>query len=188
MEEWKAIKSTDGKYEVSNEGRVRRVYQDKRTAIRNNSEYRYLKSVRHAGHGTDYLTVSLPIENGKRQHFLIHRLVAEAFLPNPDNLPQVDHINSKGTDNRVENLEWVSNRENALRAKRNGLTRPFREGIAVKCVELDKVFGSSFEAADFINNTKYHDSHRIKALASNIRACAKGLRPKAYGYRWKLLK
>lgn len=56
---------------------------------------------------------------GKR-NYSVHRLVAEAFLPNPNNLPQVDHLNADRTDNRVENLEWVTIQENARRVVERG--------------------------------------------------------------------
>lgn len=51
--------------------------------------------------------------NGVKKHFAIHRLVAFAFIPNPQNLPQVDHIDNDKSNNRVDNLRWVSNKENA---------------------------------------------------------------------------
>lgn len=184
MEIWKRIdgcnESGFGIYEVSNEGRVRRVYSAERTIQRNGSRYKYLKLVRHKGCRTEYLDVGLG--RGKRE--LVHRLVAKAFIPNPDNLSTVNHKNGIGTDNRVENLEWMSNRENCLHAKENGWTRPGHEAVPIRCVETGEVFGSSFEAADFINRTVFKDSHRIKSLACNIRAAASGKRPKAYGYRW----
>lgn len=51
--------------------------------------------------------------NGKKKHYAVHRLVAIAFIPNPNNLPQVDHIDNDKSNNRVDNLRWVSNKENS---------------------------------------------------------------------------
>lgn len=182
MEIWKTIPNGEaiGTYEVSNEGRVRRVYKDRR-AIAKYGNYRYLKLVRHKGKGTDYLDVGI----GRRQRMLVHRLVAQAFIPNPDGLPQVNHKNGNGMDNRVENLEWVTNKQNNSHAMANGMLHPNFEGKKVLCVETGEVFMSSFLAADFVNESKFQNSHRVKSLACNIRACTKGKRPMAYGYHWK---
>lgn len=67
-----------------------------------------------------YFRIGLMID-GERKFYRIHRLVAEAFIPNPFNLPEVNHINGVKTDNRVENLEWCTQRENVQHAFRTGL-------------------------------------------------------------------
>lgn len=180
MERWKTISDTDGRYQVSDEGRVRRVLTTSK-AIAKYGNYRYLKLVKHKGNRTDYFDIAL---GGKRRE-LVHRLVAQAFIPNPNNYPQVNHINGDGKDNRVCNLEWCTNRQNALHAKENGWTNPNFKGKPIRCIETGMEFGSSFEAASYINENKFGNSHRIKSIATNIRACAYGKRPMAYGFHWE---
>lgn len=72
-----------------------------------------------------YHTVCAQID-GKQRHFYVHRLVAEAFIPNPLNKPQVNHIDGNPSNNKVENLEWVTNFENMTHAYKTGLIRRHR--------------------------------------------------------------
>lgn len=109
MEIWKPIVGINDKYEVSNLGRVRSLGY--KTPLIFKPRF-YLRS--------EYLLVRLTVD-GKRKYFSIHRLVAEAFIPNPDNKPCVNHINGIKTDNRVKNLEWVTRSENQYHALKNGL-------------------------------------------------------------------
>lgn len=88
-----------------------------------------------------YLTVRLCKDKNVRV-IGVHRLVAEAFIPNPDNLPQVDHINGVKTDNRVENLRWISQSDNC-RKSRPHAEKPNR---AIICVETGRVFASKAQA------------------------------------------
>ena len=100
MEEWKVIEDYP-KYEVSNLGNVR-------------STCRTLLRILRPGMMTSgYLFVQLCNE-GKNKNYSVHRLVGRAFLPNPDNLNEIDHINRNRLDNRVENLRWVSRSDNLL--------------------------------------------------------------------------
>lgn len=112
MEIWKTI---DGfpDYQISNEGRV----QSKRSK----SFWVGLKG----GYDSDgYHIVLLYRNEGKRYTAKIHRLVAQAFIPNIDKKSAVNHINGNKKDNRVENLEWSTNRENTRHAIDTGLMRP----------------------------------------------------------------
>lgn len=88
-----------------------------------------------------YLQVALCV-NGKRQWKKIARLVAEAFIPNPDNLPEVDHINSDRSNNSISNLQWISKEDNL--GKRRNIK-------LVKCLENNKIYNSINEAARDLN-------------------------------------
>lgn len=107
---WKDIEGYEGLYQVSDEGQVISLVID------SHRRGRILKPMKtHKG----YLNVDLVDKDGVKKSFRIHRLVAQAFLPNPLNLPQVNHKNEDKTDNRVENLEWCDQSYNINYGTRN---------------------------------------------------------------------
>lgn len=118
MEEiWKDIKGYEGLYEVSNLGNVRRYYKyDKHTY---NPHFKVLLI---KPNNCGYLNVKL-YKNGSYKHFQVHRLVAEAFLPNPDNLPQVNHKDENKVNNSVSNLEWCTAKYNCNYGTHNERSR-----------------------------------------------------------------
>lgn len=184
MEYWKDIEENT-QYQVSSEGRVRRKLKDIR-AIKKYGDYRMLKLQIHKGKRTNYLVANLSYKDGKGvKKFLVHRLVAQAFIPNLNENIQVNHKNGNGLDNRVENLEWVSNIKNARHASLNNYTKPYFGRSEVKCVETGEVFRSSYDAAEWLNDIKYQGTKRVKSIASNIRLCVANKRKKAYGYTWE---
>lgn len=107
---WRPIAGHEGQYEVSNCGRVRSiVFRNGVTVIKRK------KLISQIDHGNGYLYVSL--RNGKhRKNYYVHRLVAEAFIPNPDNLPIVDHIDFDKKNNVVSNLQWLTQKQNVERS------------------------------------------------------------------------
>ncbi|MDE2100928.1 MAG: NUMOD4 motif-containing HNH endonuclease [Patescibacteria group bacterium] len=99
---WRNIKGYEGKYLVSSDGKVRSVRRDQELSQHPNS--------------TGYLRVSLPCASRSRKAIdrFVHRLVAEAYIENPDKLPVVNHKDGNPVNNNVSNLEWVTRSENSL--------------------------------------------------------------------------
>lgn len=120
-----------------------------------------------------YLRVSLNNETVKRKRCLVHRIVAQAFIPNPDNLTQVNHIDRNKTNNNVENLEWCTPLENLLHSNviEKASKAKFRK---VQCITTGRVYNSIKEAA-----LDFGASH------GNIVACCAGRRKKCGGAEWK---
>ena len=116
MEEWKDIKETGGQYQVSSHGRVKRLWRNTRGGGIIHKE----KILTLAKISNGYLQVSF-YENKKSKAKYVHRLVASAFLPNPNNYPQINHIDCNKQNNNVNNLEWCDAKHNVEEAAKNGL-------------------------------------------------------------------
>lgn len=110
---WKDIKDYEGLYQVSNLGRVKIL--DRIVTEKNNKRNQFWKGhiVKATDNGRGYQVVSLR-KDGKRNNKYVHRLVAEAFIPNPENKKEVNHKDLNKRNNCLENLEWVSQIENKL--------------------------------------------------------------------------
>lgn len=106
---WKSVEGYDGLYEVSSFGRVKSLSNDKS---------RKEKILKPASNGCGYLNVNLHNE-GKNKNFLVHRLVASAFLENPGNFPEVNHKDEDKKNNSVDNLEWCTRAYNRNFGTRN---------------------------------------------------------------------
>lgn len=134
-EEWKTLQGYS-KYRISNKGRVLTLKQGGNTQQLN---ILYRRVLTPTLSDTGYLRVSLYDDLGFRKVKLVHRLVAEAFIDNPDDYPQVDHINTIRTDNSVDNLRWVTpsmNSNNPLTLKHNSQSKNSIRWNSRKVVQL----------------------------------------------------
>ena len=155
----KDIKGYEGLYAVTKDGKVWS-YKNKI----------FLKTSNSRG----YIKVNL-IKDNKQKHFYIHRLVAMAFIPNPFNLPQVNHKDENKANNHVTNLEWCTQSYNNNYGTGN-TRRASKQQKLVYCVELNKIFNGIREAAKELN-----------VSAGNISNCLKGRIQTVGGYHWKYL-
>lgn len=164
IEEWKDIKGYDGLCQVSNLGRVKSLKFGKERILKTGVD-RY-----------GYISVNL-YKNNKRKLCKVHRLVAQAFIPNHENKPQVNHIDEDKTNNMVSNIEWMTAKENS-----NHGTRTERliktQGIKIRAIDI-----ANGEWNDYCSQREC--ARELGLAGSSINMCLKGKRRHVGGYVFK---
>lgn len=181
----KQVIGYEGLYEVDQFGRVYGIDRTK-TVVDNGRTYEKPiagRQMKQSIHTNGYKTVSLT-KNGSTKTMFVHRIVAEAFLPNPNNLPMVNHKDEDKTNNFIDNLEWCTasyNRTYGKAIERQAKKirgRESKKKIAVIQKDMNGEFLNWFDSL-----TKAAES--VKGSTSSISAVCKGKRKMAYGYLWK---
>lgn len=173
---WKNIKDFEGYYQVSNKGRIRSVerVEELGEAAIMKSRLRREKIMTPADKGNGYLFVRL-CNNGSQKNYYVHRLVAEAFLPNPLNHPQINHKDENRKNNNVDNLEWCTCEYNLNYGTHNA---KISRKVAQLTMEGDLVA--------MFNSTR--EAEKITGVNSgSISRCCNGKYEHSHGYKWKFL-
>jgi hypothetical protein len=162
---WKDIQGYEGLYQVSNAGEVKSL-----SRIVKNFGLRHERILIPLKHNSGYSAVALS-KGAKVTHFLIHRLVAVAFIDNPANRMFINHINGIKTDNRIENLEWVTSSENNIHARR--ILGKGSRAKKVLCINNSTEYKSAKEA-----------SIQLRVDHSRITKVCRGLQNNISGFRF----
>ena len=140
---YKSIKGYEGIYEINELGKIRSI--DRIVECKDGSIRKYKgKELKPSMYKGGYSNVQL-CKNGISKTWGVHRLVAEAFLPNPNNLPEVHHKNHDTNDNRIQNLKWVSKDEQIDNHWRSAQTKVQGTRLRVVGHGIDKIYNSSKE-------------------------------------------
>lgn len=178
---WKDIGGYEGMYQVSSFGRVKSLERKSQNTKRHIKEH----FIKQFDDTNGYLRFSM-FKNKKKVTLSIHRIVAETFIPNPNNYPCVNHKDGNKQNNCIENLEWCTYKYNTEHAWKTGLAKPKYNGYGVRAERIIQynlenipiAIYMSCRMASKINNISY----------KNISECVRGKSKTAGGYKWKFLK
>lgn len=178
---WKDVIGYKGTYQVSNLGRVKSL---EKTYIHNVHKHPSIRKEKLLKQGyshklNGYPVVSLTKSAYKAKTYKVHRLVAMAFIPNPNKRKTVNHKNGIKTDNTVENLEWATYSENFCHALSNGLIKIKKGYDDYRSKQVLQLSKKGILIREWAN------ASATPYIPSNIRNCCNGKRKSASGFMWK---
>lgn len=190
---WEDIKGYEGLYQISNLGRVKSLGNNKMRKEKILKPYILKKG--------NYLRIGLT-NNGIRKMYLVHRLVAETFIPNPNNLPQVNHKDENTSNNCVSNLEFCDNLYNSNYGTRNKRLAEKRKGVLFSEEHKNNLSKALTNRSDKSKPVLQIDKNTNEVIAefpsaaeagrqlgfqrnSHISECCRGKYKTAYGYFWR---
>lgn len=186
-EEWKVIQGWEA-YQVSNYGRVRAI-KERRIAYKDGTTRTYPpKYINGSKTSQGYIHVTL-VQQGKKERLLVHRLVAEAFIPNKENKPCVNHIDNNPSNNRFENLEWCTLKENTawmIKQGRADRTETWlkrlrnTKAIVRKAVKATNIATGEIKVYEYLNGVA-KDGFQTSCVSD----CCNGKRHTHKGYLWE---
>lgn len=184
QEEWRDISGFEGRYQVSNTGRVKSLSRK----VNNHTGMLLVKEkiLTAKPNPKGYVHIRVNNNDGVKSTIRVHRAVAEAFLSNPDNKPQVNHIDGNKSNNIITNLEWCTNGENQIHAYKNGLNHHSEKSGRPKksVIQIDAKTGRVVCEYDSIAEA----AKAVKCKTSSlIGACCRKEygRKTIMGYRWE---
>lgn len=186
-EQWRKIPNVEY-YEISNLGRVRSL--DRVIVQKNGKEYiKKGRILKNSNHGNGYYKVSFRIGDIKSAY--VHRLVAMAFIPNPENKPCINHIDNDPSNNRADNLEWVTKQENTdwmIKQGRNKRTAIWLKRLhETQKKDYKPVCGTNIKTGKKIHFESINATKNAGYQPSSVCMCCKHLWKQHKGYTWEYL-
>lgn len=175
---WYPLKNYEGFYEITKKGVICSLYKEGISKEK--------RIIRQHKDKDGYLIVGLS-KRGESHTCKVHRLVAITFIPNPQNKPQVNHKDGNKTNNCVDNLEWITSKENIIHSRKNKLQETDYEQLALLHKNNMKPILQFDKEGNFIKewNCAISVEKELHIFNSNICDCLKGRQNTAGGYIWR---
>ena len=188
---WKDIKGYGGLYQISNLGNVKKIKNKKYNISKKEVEEKEINKYISIGkHKLGYKNVKLTDKNGIRKNLFLHRIIAEAFVENPNNFNIINHKDGDKSNNNINNLEWTTQKDNVNHAWKNGLCENVRKVCAINGKRKSKKIIQKNKNGEVIKvwNSTMDIERELGIIHNNITFCCKHYNRTAGGFIWEYYK